>query len=125
LLVAAMALGGCGTDASEEDATATVERFQAALADDDGRAACAELTPATRDELESDEKASCERAVLALDLRGGGRVAASRVYVRQAFAEIPGHGDVFLDQTPAGWRISAAGCTPAAPNRPYDCELES
>jgi hypothetical protein len=31
---------------------------------------------------------------------------------------------VFLDEGPDGWTISAAGCTPGAPDRLFDCELE-
>jgi hypothetical protein len=33
-------------------------------------------------------------------------------------------GTLFLDEGPGGWEISAAGCTPTAPELPFDCELE-
>jgi hypothetical protein len=125
LLLVAAALVGCGADGSERDVAATVERFQAALGARDGGAACAELTPAARETLASQEKAPCPRAVLSLDLRGGGTVTRSDVYLTSALAEVSGRGSAFLDQTPAGWRISAAGCAPTAPDRPYDCELEA
>ncbi len=117
-------LPGCGSGESERDVAATVERFQAALDVGDGQAACAELTPAARQTLLSQET-PCPRAVLSLDLRGGGVVTGSDVYRTSAIAEIAGRGTAFLDQTAAGWRISAAGCTPTTPERPYDCELEA
>jgi hypothetical protein len=117
-------LAGCGTGSSERDVAATVDRFQAALTQRDGAAACAELTPSTRASLESQERAPCARAVLELDLRGGGSVASSDVYMNAAVAEITGHGSAFLDHTADGWRISATGCTPTPRDRPYDCELE-
>jgi hypothetical protein len=118
-------LSGCGADGSERDVAATVARFQAALDARDGQAACAELTPAARRTLVGQEQAPCPRAVLGLALRGGGTVTKSDVYLTSAIAEIDGRGSAFLDQTPAGWRISAAGCAPTTADRPYDCELEA
>jgi hypothetical protein len=49
---------------------------------------------------------------------------ASRVYLRSASVDLRGGEVTFLDEGPAGWKVSAAGCTPAEPGRPYDCELE-
>lgn len=122
--LAVVLLTGCGAASSERDVTATVERFQAALTAGDGSAACAELTAATRSAVESAEHAPCARAVLAMDLPSTGTVTGSDVYLTSAIARI-GPNATFLDQTADGWRISAAGCTPTAPDRPYDCELES
>jgi hypothetical protein len=51
-------------------------------------------------------------------------VTRSDVYLTSGFAEAGGEA-AFLDQTPAGWRISAAGCTPTKDDMPYDCELEN
>ncbi|MGH2715404.1 MAG: hypothetical protein ACRDM7_16230 [Thermoleophilaceae bacterium] len=34
-------------------------------------------------------------------------------------------GTTFLDEASDGWKVSAAGCEPTAPNLPYDCELEA
>lgn len=116
---------GCGTASSEREATAVVGRFQEALAARNGEAACAQLTAATREALEREEREACSQAVLALRLSGGGDVADVVIYLNSGFAEVRAHGFAFLDQTTAGWRISAAGCTPSKPNLPYECELES
>ncbi len=120
-----LALGGCGTDGSRDEIADVVDRFQQALADGDGAVACAQLTAAARDTLESEEEMPCPRAVLERGLTGGGRVVGSDVDVTSASADVAGGGTAFLDQTPYGWRISAAGCSPTVPGLPYDCELEA
>ena len=124
-LLAVATLAGCGTGSSERDATAVVERFQTALNALDGHAACGELTPATRAALERQEMSRCGRAVLRVPLRGGGDVVDVKIYMNSGLAEVRARGLAFLDQTSAGWRISAAGCRPAEPNMPYECGLES
>jgi hypothetical protein len=124
-LVPLLLFGGCGADASKRDVADVVQRFQAALAAGDGDAACAQLTASARDSLESEEELPCPRAVLELHLRGGGTVTERQVDITSASADVSGRGTAFLDQTPRGWRISAAGCSPASPGMPYDCELES
>jgi hypothetical protein len=119
-----LALAGCGTADDERSASEVVERFQAAIEQGDGEAACAELTEAAASTLEGQEKAPCEEAVLSLDLPAGGRVAGARVFVTSAIVDRVEGGAAFLDKTSSGWRISAAGCEPAEPGQPYDCELE-
>ena len=115
---------GCGTGDRGRDAAAVAERFSAALERDDGAAACAELTAAAASAVEQQEKAPCDEAILRLDLPRGAGAGKSRVYLRSASVEL-GKGDAtFLDEGPAGWKVSAAGCTPTAAGRPYDCELE-
>jgi hypothetical protein len=123
-LLAVATFAGCGTGSSERDATAVVERFQAALSARDGRAACEHLTPATRAALERQEMSGCGRAVLGMPLRGGGDVVDVKIYLNSGLAEVGARGFAFLDQTSAGWRISAAGCRPSEPNMPYECGLE-
>jgi hypothetical protein len=123
LAIACVAGVGCGAD-EERDAAAVTERFYAALDRDDGRAACRQLSATTVDAVERQEKAPCEEAILRLDLPGGAVAARSRVFLRSASVDLAGGGVTFLEEGPAGWRISAAGCTPSAPGRPYDCELE-
>jgi hypothetical protein len=123
LLAVAATLGGCGTAASEQDVTAVVQRFQEALAVRDGDAACAQLMPATSQAIAGEQRRPCPRAVLSLGLRGGGRVSGADVYLTNGIAHV-GDATAFLDQTPAGWRISAAGCAPTRDGLPYDCELE-
>lgn len=123
--IAAALLAGCGSAASEQSVSETVERFQAALTARDGAAACRELADTTTDELESQEQAPCPEAILKLGLEGGGAVTASRAYMTSGYATLDGdRGSVFLDQTPRGWRISAAGCSETKPERPFDCEVE-
>jgi hypothetical protein len=115
---------GCGTGTSERDISNAVQRFQGALAADDGEAGCAELTASTRRALESDEQERCSDALLGLELAGGGAAAKIEVAITSARAQVPARGSLFLDQTPVGWRIGAAGCAPDRPGLPFDCELE-
>jgi hypothetical protein len=121
----ALVLAGCGTADREEDAGAVTQRFHAALADGDGKAACHELNEETASKLEDQEKKPCEEAILSLDLPKGGSVADTRVYVTSAFTTLADGESDFLDEGPAGWKVSAAGCVPTAPSEPYDCELEN
>ena len=102
---------------------ATVERFSAAIEARDGAAACAELTEDTRSKLESQEQKPCEEAILTLELSGG-EVADTEVVDTSASVELLEGDRAYLDSTPSGWRISAAGCDPR-PGQPDDCELES
>jgi hypothetical protein len=121
----ALALAACGTGNRERDAAAVAERFHAALERNDGQAACAELNPETASTLEQEEKKPCEAAITSLQLPKGGTVADTRVYVTSAFASLAEGRVDFLDESPKGWWISAAGCKPAEPKQPYDCELEN
>jgi hypothetical protein len=124
LLVVASAFAACGTADRERDVAAVTERFHAALEADDGGAACDELSEETVSKLEQEEKKPCEEAVLELELPRGGTVAYRRVEVRSAEARLAEGGSDFLDEGPAGWKISAAGCEPTTPEQPYECELE-
>jgi hypothetical protein len=51
-------------------------------------------------------------------------VADTRVHLGSAFATRAEGGADFLDEASSGWKVSAAGCVPTAPDQPYDCELE-
>jgi hypothetical protein len=121
----ALPLAACGTADRERDAGAVAERFHAALEQDDGQAACAELNPETASKLEQQEKQPCQEAITSLEIPKGGTVADTRVYMTSAFASIAQGTVDFLDESSEGWWISAAGCKPTEPNRPYDCELEN
>jgi hypothetical protein len=121
--MSALALSGCGTASSEHDARGSVQRFFAALSRHDGEAACKELSPETASKVASSEKKPCGKAVLSLGI-GTAPVKKVEVYLDSAKAALQGGGAVFLDQTPDGWRISAAGCKPQS-GKPYDCEVES
>jgi hypothetical protein len=121
--VLVLALSGCGTASSEHDARGSVQRFFAALSRHDGDAACHELSEEAASSVASDEKKPCGQAVLSLGI-GSARIKNLSVYMDSAQAKLQGGGAVFLDQTPKGWKISAAGCKPQ-PGKPYDCDLES
>ena len=53
----------------------------------------------------------------------GARASGAEVYVTSGYVRLLGADVVFLDDGPAGWKITAAGCTPGSPGEPYDCEL--
>ena len=90
------------------------------------QAACAELNPETASKLEREEGKPCEDAITGASScpKGGTRVADTRVYVTSAFSSLAEGTADFLDETPTGWKVSAAGCKPR-PGKPYDCDLES
>ncbi|WP_217616268.1 hypothetical protein [Cellulomonas sp. GbtcB1] len=107
---------------------AAVADFYAAVADGDGAAACADLTPAVVAAVEEEAGSSCADALTTGDLgddlqdRAQGTTAPRvRVAGRQAQAVL-GTDTVFLSRSGSGWLITAAGCTPR-PERPYDCEV--
>jgi hypothetical protein len=122
--LACVTAAGCGTGDRERDAAAVAERLSAALERDDGAAACEELSAAAVSAVEQQESAPCADAILRLDLPRGAVAGKSRVYLRSASVELAGGGATFLNEGPAGWKVSAAGCTPTGPGQPYECELE-
>ena len=124
LAVLLPATAGCGTADREADVAAVTDRFHAAVKADDGSGACAELGSETIKKLEQQEKRPCPQAILELDLPPGARTTSADVYITSAYADLGKDGADFLDEGPDGWKISAAGCLPSDPDRPYDCELE-
>ena len=114
-----------GRETARTTPAAAAQRFHAALAAGDGQAACHQLNAETASTLEKQERKPCAEAILSLDLPKGGAVADTRVYVTSALATLAEGGSDFLDEGPDGWRVSAAGCEPTAPSKPYDCELEN
>jgi hypothetical protein len=122
LLLAALA--GCG--ATDPDGAAdAAERLYAAHADRDGAAACAMLTEDTREQLVQDEGKPCEEAVLSLKLSGE-RASATDAAITEAKVDLDGGDSVFVEETPEGWRVGAAGCKPVPDEEAaYDCEVES
>jgi hypothetical protein len=123
-MIACLSAVGCGDSAEERDTAAVAERFNAAVDQGDGRAACELLSTTTKGAIERQEKAPCGEAILRLDLPRGATAEKSRVYLRSASVDLAGGGVTFLNEGPSGWRISAAGCTLSEPDRPYECELE-
>jgi hypothetical protein len=124
LVALACLVTGCGTAGREHDARVVVERFQKALGDRDGAAACAELSSDTSKQLEQDEGDPCPRSILGMGLPVGAPVSAE-VDVTSAAVSLREGDTLFLDQGPDGWEISAAGCRPSAPDVPFDCDLEN
>ena len=124
LLGLAFVLSACGTANRAADAAAVAERFQTALDGGDGATACAELSEETSKALEQQEGEPCDEAILGLELPTGSRVGDTQVEVTSAAVSMLGGGTLFLSESPGGWEISAAGCSPTAPDRPFDCELE-
>ena len=122
-LLAAIFCSGCGAADRADDATAVAHVFQSALDAKDGQKACAQLSDQTASSLEQDEGRPCEDAILDVDLPTATAVPRARVYVTSAAVELDG-GALFLDESPGGWQISAAGCKPTEPDMPFDCELE-
>ena len=120
----ALPLAACGTAGRERDVVAVSEQFHAALEQDDGQAACDELSEETASKLEQDEGKPCEEAILGLDLAKGGSVGFKRVETRSAYTDLAEGGTDFLNEGPSGWKISVAGCRETSPDRPYECELE-
>jgi hypothetical protein len=115
-------VAGCGTSTDRARVRATAQRFSDAVAQRDGAAACAQLSPSLRAQLVKDESATCTEAVLKLRLRG--RTAGeARVYATSALVRLVGGDTMYLGETAQGWRLDAVGCRPHA-GAPYDCEEE-
>jgi len=115
-------LTGCGRAADERDARRAAQELYRAVAAQQGAKACATLTAATAQALEQEEKEPCPKAVTSLDLKGG-RAGGAQVWGTGAAVTFADGTLAYLDQTRAGWRVSAAGCEPRG-DGPADCELE-
>ena len=124
-VLAAVAIGGCAGGGDDEAASLTAERFYAAVAARDGAAACEQLGQRTLEALEHDETSPCPEAVLSLELSGSDAESAT-VWITSARVRLRQGDTVFLDETPSGWRVAAAGCKPRpGEEQPYECEVES
>jgi len=122
IAVALPLLAGCGRSADRAAARHVAESFYSEVADHDGSSACARLSTDARMALEQQESAPCPRAVLHLDLSGR-RAHIVRVYTTNAAVELLRGDTVFLQDTPQGWRIAAAGCRPQRRGEPAECEV--
>ena len=117
-LATLVVLTGCAAS-SEDDVRAVATAFEDPGGDPQDR--CDLLAPATRTVLESDGSAPCADVIGDLPLPGGDVTA---VEVWSGDAQVRLGGDVvFLTETDAGWRVTAAACEPRA-ELPYDCEVE-
>ncbi|MGH3360970.1 MAG: hypothetical protein ACRDOM_00795 [Nocardioides sp.] len=115
-------LAGCsaGRDAAVADVAA---RFYAAVAHEDGRAACRLLAPQARSELESSTGARCEEAVLG---EVTGSTSRPTVAVSGSSARATAGGDTsFLSEYGADWLVTATGCTPPpTADGFYECRVQ-
>jgi hypothetical protein len=122
--VAAVAVpaGGCGASQERVDgATVAAWSFARAVETGDGAAMCAVLARGTKRELEWSERAACARAVVGRRLPTPGTVRRTDVHGRRAMVELEGD-TLFLAETSAGWKVTAAGCAPR-PGQPYRCRV--
>lgn len=119
LACAALLLGGCSS-ASEAD----VEQVARTFADpaEDPAARCDLLAPETLATFEESEGAPCAEAITQLPTDAGD-VRSVEVWGRDAQVKLTGD-TVFLTETRAGWRVTAAACRAQA-DAPYDCEVEA
>jgi hypothetical protein len=109
-------LAGCGSAAEPE-----VEKVAAVFDNPagDAQSRCALLAPTTRESLE--QSSPCTVAIGQLPFQGGD-VRSVQVWGGGAQAKVGGD-TVFLTETDAGWKVSAALCQPRG-DAPYDCEVE-
>lgn len=124
LAVAVLALAGCGRSGDRARARSVAERFYAAVDGHDGARACTWLSADARQALEQDQSEPCARAVEQLKLSGR-RARRVEVTSTNPAVALRGGDVVYLETTPQGWRISAAGCRAPAYATPATCELQS
>ena len=122
--VLALALAGCGRSGDRAKVRSIAEGFYAAAGARDGARACTWLSAGARQALEQDESEPCARAIGQLKLSGS-RARRVEVYSTNASVALRGGDVVYLEDTPRGWRISAAGCRDPAYAKPATCELQS
>jgi hypothetical protein len=114
-------LTGCGSQPHEDAVISVAEAFHRAFAEKDGAAACAELAPKTRSELEQSAGKPCAEAVLEEPVSPSTESERVEVFGTQALVG-EGKGVTFLAHFPEGWKVMAAACRPS-PGEPYDCSI--
>jgi hypothetical protein len=117
--LAALLVTGCSSTQQPE-----VQRVATTFEDSGGdpQARCELLTPKALAALEKSQSASCADALGQLPLRGGD-VRSIQVWGGDAQVKLSGD-TLFLTETHAGWKVSAAACRPNA-DAPYDCEVQA
>jgi hypothetical protein len=115
---AVLLLSGCS---STQDAD--VAEVAATFADGsvDPAARCDLLAPATLTALEESAAVPCSQAIEEVSTDAG-EVQSVEVWGGNAQVKLTGD-TLFLAETGAGWRISAAACREQA-EAPYDCEVD-
>lgn len=120
--LAAVIAAGCGRADDRRTVTATTERFLRAVDAQDGTAACGALSEATAEAVGAEEEKPCVEAVTQLSLTPS-PVRRAQVFGIDAQVDLADGAIAFLQLTPVGWRLTAAGCRPSGGDRPYDCEV--
>jgi hypothetical protein len=111
------ALGGCAMPASEQDVSRVAAQFLEAAGHADGAAACALLTPKTRDDLAVSQGQPCAESLPMDRIQGAPREAS----VWSTWARVStDKGSLFLTEFDSGWLVTAAGCE-ANGDAPYHC----
>jgi hypothetical protein len=111
-------LTGCAS-ASEPDVAKVATTFEDPSGD--AQARCGLLAPATLATFESDSSAPCADALADVPLPGG-KVSSVEIWGGDAQVRLGGD-TLFLTQTDAGWKVTAAGCQSRG-EAPYDCEVD-
>jgi hypothetical protein len=122
LLVVVGLLGGCGVSDDRDQVRSVTDRFLAALVVEDGAAACSFMT----DELLAavERQGPCPAVIHRGQRLTGTRATTAKVYVLSGQVRTNGGQTAFLEKARDGWRLSAVGCRPVAPDEPYDCAFE-
>ena len=111
-------LAGCSS-AQAPDVEEVATSFSDPAGDPQQR--CDLLLPAVLAAFEADRSMSCAEAIQELPLQAG---TVESMEIWGGAAEVKLGGDtLFLAETRAGWRVTAAACTPQG-EAPYDCEVE-
>lgn len=118
VVVCAALLAGCASQSTRDEAAEAAQRFLDAASRSDTGAACALLTPRSREDLALSEGQPCARSLPTDELRG--RVESADTWSDRAVVSTDG-GTVFLTEFDSGWLVAAAGCEPAGGDAPYRC----
>jgi hypothetical protein len=121
-LVLLLAVSGCGSVGSRENAAADVAaQFTRDVGSGDFEQACGLLVPATRQSLEQD--APCPKSLADASLPDAGAVRQAQVWGQAAMVSFA-TDTMFLATIDGKWRVRAAGCQPQPPG-PYQCDVEA
>jgi hypothetical protein len=120
----ALVAAGCGRADDERVTSVVTERFLRAVEQHDGARACAQLSEGAVEALEHDEGKACAEAAPELDVAPSG-VTRVEVFGTGAKVDLADGHSAFLELTPRGWRLSAAGCRPEPDDHPFTCEVEA
>lgn len=116
MAVGAAVTAGCAAEGDRADVSDTAARFLDAARKGNAYAACALLTPRTRQDLVASD-GPCADALPTDEL--GGSVTATDTWSDWAKVDTSA-GVLFLTEFESGWFVAAAGCAPER-DAPYHC----